>query len=254
MATIRFPGGRGPAGAAGATGPAGPAGAGSITAPQAAWVNEAGVEGVDVAFDAGDWQDAATAVPAAGCVVATVDTLGDALLLTAGSTGSSAINRSVVLASGDDLCARVVVNFGQSILSGLTAQFQVATFNAAGAATNWSGAGMSASNSSLFTCPHGSFHTTSTNINSTSSGSTTNAGGFVAGMVDFRIRRSGADLLKYMSIGGAWQLLGAAASSGFTADAGNMAGFRMQTGAGQSMTVQVLAWKHFVGGLPAGLQ
>lgn len=247
-------GGGGGGGGAGADGAQGPAGRDAMASPQSAWVYEAGVEGVDTPFNAANWQDATTAGAAAGCVVATVGTLGDALLVTAGSTGSSAINRPLVLADGDDICARVVVNYGQNILAGLTAQFQLATFDVAGAATNWSGVGINSSNNNFFSGPVGAFHNTAGNINSITSGSVVSNASPLAGTADIRIRRSGASLLKYISIGGAWHLMGPAVATGFTAGAGNMAGFRMQVGAGQSLSVRVLAWKHFVGGLPAAYQ
>ena len=255
MATIRFPGGRGPAGAAGATGPAGPAGAGSITAPQAAWVNEAGVEGVDVAFDAADWQDAATAVPAAGCVAASVSVVGDALAVVAGSNGSSAINRPLELADGSDLCARVALAFGQNAFAGMTVQFQLAAFVAAGAATNWHGVGNRFGNQSILSGNFGKYYSIAGNINGAIASAALNSTGiFLTGTTDLRIRRTGATLLTYASIGGAWHLLAAADATGYTAGAGNMAGFRMLTGATDALTAKIVAWGYFPAGLPAGLQ
>jgi hypothetical protein len=135
-------GGTGPAGAAGPAGPAGPAGSGDPKAPDWAWLDLPGVEGVDTDFDLGDWAQA-TAGALSPVVLAPVLAADSKSIVLTCPSGYGAFLRPQAMAIGSDVCFRVQLLMASAtgLATALTAQFQVGAFESGAAATQYAGVG-----------------------------------------------------------------------------------------------------------------
>lgn len=264
---LDFGGPPGPAGAAGApgpAGPAGPAGSGVPTSICGKWVEEAGVFGVDTPFVIGDWQDVSTVAPnTAGASPVTAAVVEGALrIIPTATANAGAINIDIsTIADGDDVCFRVAAqNQGASIGTSNTHRLFAAVFQAAGADTPWIGGGFDRSNISWGSSsnPTVGRYGGATTVAGAALGADTATGIASAALYtafDVRIRRVVAGVTIWMAFGGGpWMVVQTAGATVNMASGTVRAGIRVQCNAGQTFAVSLLAFKHFVGGLPLDLQ
>ena len=259
--------GAGPAGEQGnqgEQGPPGPPGSGVATSICSKWVEEGDVYGVDIPFDPDDWEDVSTVAPnTADAKPVTVDLIDGVLRLipTPAATKAGAITFDISgIAEGDDVCFRLAAQHqGASIGTSNTHRVFAGVWQARGADTPWIGGGFDRGNIS--------WGSSSNPTVARWGGANTVAGAVLGGdsatgiasaafytAFDVRIRRVGAGVTIWIAfLGGPWMLIATGGATVNMASGTVRAGVRVHVIAAQTFAVSLIAFRHFVGGLPVTL-
>jgi hypothetical protein len=251
-----------------------PAAAAGVVVPtslSSLWVNEPGVLGGDTPFVLGDWQDAATTGPNTCGATALALTLQRGCIraeLPSGAARFAAFGLPLpTLADGDEVCFRFLADFQlaafDAITSAVSGTVFAGFFTSAGADTTWVGAGYLSTVNRIAAPTWGRWASTGPSPNLSGAAnlgadSQSGAAAFQSRVFDVRARRVGATTRLYYAIdGGAWMTADSstAATTANLASGTVRAGIRVATtsATATSAVVTLVAFKHFVGGLPAAI-
>ena len=235
------------------------------------WVNEPGVLGGDTPFVLGDWQDAATTGPNTCGATALALTLQRGCIraeLPSGAARFAAFGLPLpTLADGDEVCFRFLADFQLAAFDAITSSVSgtvfAGFFTSPGADTTWVGAGYLSTVNRIAAPTWGRWASTGPSPNLSGAAnlgadSQSGAAAFQSRVFDVRARRVGATTRLYYAIdGGAWMTADSstAATTANLASGTVRAGIRVATtsATATSAVVTLVAFKHFVGGLPAAI-
>lgn len=258
-------GGPGPAGPAGPAGAQGPAGADGISTAAATWfwVEAEGVEGGDLDFDPADWVDAFT-VPGALAPqdLAVATRRNGKRLLVSCPAGYGALFRPVAMADTDVVCIRVIpritVGSANTLSQPVGCELQVGAFEAGAAQTKYTGIGPRYSSQTLHAeaaggITHRSQATASTGISASTVATEPGLAMSEARKAwDVLVRRVGSDCELYVGVdGGAWTRVGQVASANLNMGSGTVHVGVRYSASTIPQAFEIVAFKHFAGGLPS---
>jgi hypothetical protein len=165
------------------------------------------------------------------------------------------------IADGDDVCFRLAVQQqGVAIGTANTHRVFAGVWQAAGADVPWIGGGYTNANNAWGTAsPYTVGRWAGANTPAGAALGSDTAAGLIGSLIfsafDVRVRRVGAGVTIWMAfMGGPWMQVATGGATVNMASGTVRAGVRVQCNVGQTLAVSVLAFKHFVGGLPADLQ